>query len=51
MEESEQEQRLVEGDPAPSFTLSDHEGRTVKLEDHQGSWVVFWWYPFPGTPG
>lgn len=51
MEESEQERRLAEGDPAPGFALSDHEGRTVRLEDHRGSWVVLWWYPIASSPG
>jgi peroxiredoxin Q/BCP len=42
---------LSEGDTAPGFALLDHEGRTVKLEDERGSWVVLWWYPKASTAG
>jgi len=39
------------GDAAPSFSLSDHEGRTVRLEDERGKWIVLWWYPKASTAG
>lgn len=39
------------GQPAPSFTATDHEGRQVKLEDLRGQRVVLWFYPKADTPG
>lgn len=32
------------GQPAPTFELLDHEGKTVKLEDYQDKLVVLEWY-------
>jgi len=34
------------GDPAPGFTLIDHEGKTVKLADFKGKIVVLEWMNF-----
>lgn len=42
---------LKPGDPAPSFSATDHEGRTVKLEDLRGKRLVLWFYPKADTPG
>ncbi|MEX0885558.1 MAG: thioredoxin-dependent thiol peroxidase [Phycisphaeraceae bacterium] len=39
------------GDPAPDFTLSDQFGRTHRLADHRGRWVVLYFYPKDDTPG
>jgi thioredoxin-dependent peroxiredoxin len=39
------------GDAAPSFTVKDHEGNEVKLEDFRGKRVVLWFYPKADTPG
>ncbi len=39
------------GEPAPPFSLPDHTGSTVSLEDLAGRWVVMWWYPKASTPG
>lgn len=42
---------LAEGDAAPPFSLPDHRGETVSLEQLRGSWVVFWWFPKAFTEG
>ena len=39
------------GARAPTFTLPDHDGNVVSLEDFAGRWVVLWWYPAASTPG
>ena len=42
---------LQVGDLAPDFTLSDQEGRTVRLSDFRGKKVVVYFYPKDNTPG
>ena len=39
------------GDPAPSFTLRDHTGSPVSLEDFSGSHLLIYFYPKAFTPG
>ncbi len=39
------------GDPAPSFTLPDGEGRKVGLSDFAGQKVLLYFYPRDSTPG
>ena len=39
------------GQPAPVFTLPDHDGNTVRLDDLSGQWVVLYFYPKDDTPG
>ncbi|HLD00427.1 MAG TPA: thioredoxin-dependent thiol peroxidase [Candidatus Nanoarchaeia archaeon] len=36
---------------APSFTLSNQEGKTVSLGDFKNKWVVLYFYPKDDTPG
>ena len=42
---------LQEGAQAPDFTCQSHEGKTVKLSDYRGKWVILWFYPKADTPG
>lgn len=42
---------LSVGKQAPSFALRDQNGRTHKLEDYLGSWLVIYFYPKDNTPG
>ena len=39
------------GQPAPDFSLSSMEGRTVGLKDYKGKWVVLYFYPKDFTSG
>lgn len=39
------------GKKAPTFTLQDQDGNTVKLKDLAGSPVVLYFYPRDNTPG
>lgn len=43
--------RLVVGDKAPVFSLSDAEGKTVKLSDFKGRKLIVYFYPAAMTPG
>jgi peroxiredoxin Q/BCP len=42
---------LQVGDPAPEFEAPATSGKTVKLSDFKGSWVVLYFYPKAFTPG
>jgi peroxiredoxin Q/BCP len=43
--------RLQPGDPAPDFTLSDDEGKSVSLGDFKGRKLIAYFYPAAMTPG
>lgn len=43
--------KLKIGNPAPTFELQDQTGRTHKLPDYKGEWVVLYFYPKDDTPG
>ncbi len=43
--------RLQVGSPAPSFSLSDQDGRTVTSTSLQGQRYVIYFYPADDTPG
>ena len=43
--------RLEVGDKAPTFSLSDADGNTVKLGDYKGRKVIVYFYPAASTPG
>ena len=39
------------GKPFPDFSLSNQDGKTVKLADFAGNWLVVYFYPKDDTPG
>lgn len=43
--------RLEVGDRAPAFSLTDADGKTVKLSDFKGRKVIVYFYPAASTPG
>jgi peroxiredoxin Q/BCP len=43
--------KLEPGDAAPSFTLLDQHGETVRLEGFRGRKVLVYFYPEADTPG
>ncbi|MEO9947332.1 thioredoxin-dependent thiol peroxidase [Paraglaciecola sp.] len=44
-------QTLKVGDPAPQFSLSDKDDKTVSLTDFSGKKVLVYFYPRASTPG
>jgi peroxiredoxin Q/BCP len=40
-----------EGSAAPDFALTDQSGRTHRLGDYAGRWLVLYFYPRNDTPG
>ena len=42
---------LAEGSLAPDFNLTDQMGKTHKLSDYEGSWVLLYFYPKDDTSG
>jgi len=42
---------ITVGKPAPAFQLSDQDGKTRKLAEFRGQWVVLYFYPKDDTPG
>lgn len=42
---------LEQGDPAPDFTLTTHEGKQLRLADLRGRKVLLWFYVEADTPG
>ena len=42
---------VQEGKPAPAFTLTDGDGKTVSLSDFAGKDVILYFYPRDDTPG
>ena len=39
------------GQPAPDFALPDQQGKTRRLADWRGKWLVLYFYPKNDTPG
>ncbi|MGL5034655.1 MAG: peroxiredoxin, partial [Microcystaceae cyanobacterium] len=39
------------GEPALPFSLKDHTGQTVNLQDFENYWLVLYFYPKDNTPG
>ncbi|MFE4197692.1 thioredoxin-dependent thiol peroxidase [Paenarthrobacter sp. NPDC056912] len=44
-------ERLIPGDVAPDFTLTDQAGNTVSLKDLSGRKSIIYFYPAASTPG
>jgi peroxiredoxin Q/BCP len=42
---------LDAGNPFPSFSLPNQDGKTVSLNDFAGKWLVVYFYPKDDTPG
>ena len=42
---------LQAGTPFPKFALPNQDGKTVRLEDFAGKWLVVYVYPKDDTPG
>ena len=42
---------LQVGDTAPDISLPDQDGKTNKLSDRRGKWVLVYFYPRDDTPG
>jgi len=42
---------LQEGAQAPDFSVNDHNGNRVSLQDFKGKKLVLWFYPKADTPG
>ena len=42
---------LKAGDPAPDFTATAHDGRTIRLQDLRGKKVLLWFFPKADTHG
>jgi thioredoxin-dependent peroxiredoxin len=42
---------LTPGTPFPSFSLANQDGKTTKLSDYAGKWLVIYFYPKDDTPG
>jgi thioredoxin-dependent peroxiredoxin len=39
------------GNPFPSFSLPNQDGKTTRLSDFAGKWLVVYFYPKDDTPG
>jgi peroxiredoxin Q/BCP len=42
---------VVVGKKAPAFSAPDQDGKTVKLDEYKGQWLVLYFYPNDDTPG
>ena len=42
---------LQAGQSFPNFSLPNQDGKTVKLSDYAGKWLVVYFYPKDDTPG
>jgi len=42
---------LTPGAPFPDFSLPNQDGKTTKLSDYQGRWLIIYFYPKDDTPG
>jgi len=42
---------IVEGKPAPAFTLADVNGKETSLDEFRGRDLIIYFYPRDDTPG
>jgi thioredoxin-dependent peroxiredoxin len=42
---------LETGNPFPNFSLQNQDGKTARLGDYAGKWLVVYFYPKDDTPG
>ena len=42
---------LSAGNPFPNFSLPNQDGKTIRLSDCAGQWLVIYFYPKDDTPG
>lgn len=42
---------LKKGDNAPTFSLKNHKGEIISLDNFKGKWCVLYFYPKDNTPG
>ena len=42
---------LSAGNPFPNFSIPNQDGKTTKLSDFAGHWLVVYFYPKDDTPG
>ena len=42
---------LKQGNKAPAFSLPDQDGKTRKLSDYKGKWILLYFYPKDNTSG
>jgi peroxiredoxin Q/BCP len=42
---------LPDGAPAPAIEAKDQDGKTFRLSDQKGKWVLLYFYPKDDTPG
>ena len=42
---------IAGGEQAPTFVMTNQDGKEVSLKDFTGKFVLMWWYPKADTPG
>ena len=42
---------IAVGEQAPTFVMTNQDGKEVSLKDFTGKFVLMWWYPKADTPG
>ena len=45
------DKKLSKGDSCPDFNLKDQDGKTHRLEDYKGKYLLVYFYPKAMTPG
>jgi thioredoxin-dependent peroxiredoxin len=45
------DRKMEPGSTPPAFSLPDQDGKTVKLSEYKGKWLVLYFYPNDDTPG